>query len=155
MNPTRDTENADAHGRILGGRRIVEKVHLSGEPDRIVEVLVRELAHDPEVVFAYLYGSCAEWRPFRDIDVGVYLRSRGEHTLKVLDLVQRLGSALKRPVDLRILNDAPISFLYHVLKGELLISNDDDVLSLLIETTTRQYLDIAPLRRQATKEAFG
>jgi predicted nucleotidyltransferase len=133
----------------------VEKVHLSGEPDRIVEVLVRELAQDPEVVFAYLYGSCAESRPFRDIDVGVYLKSPSEHSNNVLDLMQRLGSELKLPVDVRILNHAPLSFLYHVLKGELLISNDDDLLSLLIENTTRQYLDIAPLRRQATKEAFG
>ena len=58
-------------------------------------------------------------------------------------------------MDVRIVNEVPISFLYHVLRGMLLFSRDDVRLAEVIEDTTRRYLDIAPLLRHSTKEAFA
>jgi hypothetical protein len=135
----------------------MKKAHRLGtkEHNRTVRALIKELARDPEIIFAYLYGSCAESRPFHDVDVGVFLREPDEQSQTVLTLAQRLSSVLRMPVDVRALNEAPMSFLYHVLRGELLISHDDDLLSSLIENTVRRYLDIAPLLRRATKEAFA
>jgi len=127
----------------------------SGEHDRIMRSLIQELAQIPDVVFAYLYGSYAELRTFHDIDVGVFLRSADPQFQTEPALAKRLSSVLKLPVDVRVLNHAPISFLYHVLRGKLLISQDHELLSSLIENTVRRHLDIAPLRRQATKEAFA
>ena len=50
----------------------------------------------------------------------------------------------------------PASFLFHVFReGHLLLSRDDTGLANRMERTVREYLDIAPLRRRATMEAFG
>jgi uncharacterized protein len=73
----------------------------------------------------------------------------------VADLTQRLAGFVPFPIDVRILNDAPVSFLYHVLIGRPIHIQDEDVLTNLMEQTVRQYLDMAPLLRQSTREAFA
>ncbi len=93
----------------------------------------------------------------RGSDVGVYLRDDqllGAVSLE-LDLAQRLSEAVKLPVDVRILNAAPVPFLYHVLKGQILVSREEERLASVMEDTIRRYLDIAPLLRHYTQEAFA
>src|SRR5712691_5437124 len=58
-------------------------------------------------------------------------------------------------VDVRILNAAPVPFLYHVLKGQILVSREEERLASVMEDTIRRYLDIAPLLRHYTQEAFA
>ncbi len=123
---------------------------------RIEECLASEVERDDEVVFAYLYGSFVESQPFHDIDVAVYLGDgRAEAvTAKALALAQRLTDHVGKPVDVRALNLSPVSFVYHLLRGRLLFSRDDSLLTDLIESTVSRYLDAAPLVRQATREAL-
>ena len=127
------------------------------ERHRIEQCLEMELANDRTVTFAYLYGSFIGPQPFRDIDVGVYLENvRADRvTVTALDLAQRLSDRAQMPVDVRILNVAPVSFLYHVLRGQLVFCRDDGVLAELMERTVSRYLDIAPLVRRGTREAFA
>jgi predicted nucleotidyltransferase len=130
----------------------------SGEQrGRIEECLAAELAGDGDVVFAYLYGSFLEPQPFHAIDVGVYLQGRPSEsqTEKAVALAQQLADRVRCPVDVRALNAAPMSFLYHVLQGRLLFSRDDSLLADVMERTVSRYLDAAPLIRQATREAFA
>jgi predicted nucleotidyltransferase len=124
---------------------------------RIVDRLATTLAHEPNIVFAYLYGSFQSADSFHDIDVGIYLArcTPGHDTMYGLDLTQRLADSISFPIDVRILNDAPVSFLYHVLKGYPLHIQDEDLLTNLMEQVVRQYLDMAPLLRQSTREAFA
>lgn len=71
----------------------------------------------------------------------------------MVTMAARLGACVQLPVDVRILNLAPTSFLYHVLRGRLIMSRDDERLASLIEETTSRYLDASPLVRRATKDA--
>jgi hypothetical protein len=136
-----------------------EKIyHLSKEQRaRVAELLAAELSAGAELAFAYLYGSFATGEAFHDVDVGVYLRPPPPkaRTLRALDLAQQLTGKVRLPVDVRILNAAPVTFLYHVFRGRLLVSHDDDLVGKVVERTIAQYLDIAPLLRHYTKEAFG
>jgi len=70
-----------------------------------------------------------------------------------------LAVALSRivgfPVDVRLANQAPLSFLFHALRGRLLIVRDETLLADLIEQTARRYHDLAPFLRQATRDAFA
>jgi predicted nucleotidyltransferase len=127
------------------------------ERERIEQCLAAELAGDRSVTFAYLYGSFVESQPFHDIDVGVYLENvqADRVTATALDLAQRLSDRAQMPVDVRILNFAPVSFLYHVLRGQLVFCRDDAVLAEVMERTVSRYLDIAPLVRRGTQEAFA
>jgi hypothetical protein len=127
------------------------------ERSRVKDQVVALLAAESRVAFAYLYGSFAEAQSFHDVDVGVYLRHEGlpGKVFPEAELAQRLSEAVKLPVDVRVLNGAPVSFLHHVLRGTLLVSHDDDLLGDIMEDTIRRYLDMAPLLRRSTKEAFA
>ena len=117
--------------------------------------IATKLSQYPDVLFAYVYGSFVEAEAFHDVDIGVYLSSNTINEDIAADLSQHLSSEVKLPVDVRILNAAPISFRFHVLRGECLLSRDDDLRTDIMEDTVRRYLDIAPVLRHATKEAFG
>jgi predicted nucleotidyltransferase len=121
---------------------------IEAERGEIERLLAGELANEPSVVIAYLYGSFVEPRPFRDIDVGVYLRTdnaKGGAAL-ALDLAQRLSEQVKLP---------PVPFLYHVLQGRLLLCRDESLLADIMERTASRYLDLAPLVRRGAQEAFA
>jgi uncharacterized protein len=124
---------------------------------RIVEQLATALARDPNIAFAYLYGSFQSTDSFHDVDIGIYLTrcQSGQDTTYALALTQRLADFISFPIDVRILNDAPVSFLYHVLRGHPIQIQDEELLTNLMEQVVRQYLDMAPLLRQSTREAFA
>jgi predicted nucleotidyltransferase len=119
--------------------------------------LAAELASDRRISFAYLYGSFGEPQAFHDIDVGVYLEDMQSDQFSViaLELSQRLSDTARMPVDVRVLNVAPVSFVYHVLRGNLLFSPNEAVLAEIMERTVARYLDIAPLLRRGALEAFA
>jgi len=130
------------------------------QPD-VREALVRrltvELEKESAVAFAYLHGSLLDSDTVHDVDVGLYLReAEAERGAAIAsELSARLTAALGLPVDVRILNAAPLPFLYHVLRGRLLLCRDEDLLTTILEDVARRYLDLAPLLHQGTKDAFA
>ena len=124
---------------------------------RLVQHLVENLKSHNEVIFAYLFGSFVEDLPFHDIDIGVYLSiiREEESTFFGLDLSQTLSIRLKIPVDVRVLNFASIPFLYHVIRGNLILERDEEIRLNFVERITARYLDLKPLLLKGTKEAFG
>jgi predicted nucleotidyltransferase len=95
--------------------------------------------------------------PFRDIDLGVFYA--GEDRVQMIEAADTLAIVLTRltgyPVDVRVLNSAPASFVYHVIREELIYERNEDLRCQVVENTIRTYLDIEPILRRATKEAFS
>ncbi len=122
------------------------------------EALRTALEKERNIVFAYIFGSFIEDIPFRDIDVGIYLNNIdiSSFTGVELELSNRMVQALPKaiPVDVRVINRAPLPFRFSVIRGQLLFSRADDVLEEFIVTTARQYLDFAPLRKRYIREAL-
>ncbi|MDE2907074.1 MAG: nucleotidyltransferase domain-containing protein [Acidobacteriota bacterium] len=112
---------------------------------------------EPELEFAWLHGSFLGGGGFHDVDVGVHLNAAADaRSRRTLDLGLRLDRDIGFPVDVRVLNDAPVTFLFHVFRGgRLLLSRNDERLADLLERTVREYLDMEPLLRRATIEAYG
>ena len=73
----------------------------------------------------------------REVDVADYEIS---HSL-------RLEKVLGLPVDVKILNDAPLSFRYHVSRGILLLNRDDSIREDFLRRTWSEYFDFLPLSR--------
>jgi hypothetical protein len=139
-------------GIIQWGMSMVR--HLEA-PDRevILQRLARALAGREEIVFAYAHGSFLLPHGFRDIDVAVWTGPHASARADV-ELARELSQVSGLPVDVRVVNPAPVSYLFHVFRGRLLTVRDERLLADLIERTARSYHDLAPLSRQATREAF-
>jgi len=110
-----------------------------------------------EISFAYIFGSFVDKIPFHDIDVGVYVSeiNKESATPYALDLAQFLSNALRIRMEVKVLNYAPASFLYHVIRGLLIFERDEDIRVSIMENTMRVYLDIKPVIRRSIKEAFA
>lgn len=121
--------------------------------DKAYRELQEALAGRPEVAFAYLHGSFAQGLPYHDLDVALYLSSVPEDTFEYgmqlsVELTQRLGF----PVDVRILNEAPLGFQHSALQGEVLLVRDEDLLTDFIEQVSRDYAEFAYLGRAYLRE---
>ena len=125
--------------------------------ERIVDILSAEIAREPRIAFAFVYGSLLEQDAVHDVDLGIYLDAKPPSASMeyMLELSARLSQLARIPVDVRILNEAPNSFVYHVLRGRLIYCRDETQVSDVIEGTAARYLDIAPVLRRATREAYS
>ena len=120
------------------------------------ETLVSRLKGRPEILFAILYGSAAEGGPFRDLDIALYV----DRTLipaaadldHAFDLAEELERVVPYPVDVRVINDAPLPFRYNVSRGTALVVNDEERFFHFLERTWDDYLDFEPVAMQYLKE---
>ena len=111
-----------------------------------------------DIHFSYMFGSFIEENtPFHDIDLGVFFaeKNRLRMTEAAIDLAILLSWKTAYPVDVRVLNFAPVSFVYHALRGELIYEKNTDIRCQVMENTVRKYLDMKPILYRATKEAYS
>ena len=139
---------------------VEKKLSPGGPPDRdeVVRVLADRLASEPDVNFAYLFGSVAKGRTrgASDVDVAVHFAHEGdaEETRtpsdrldRALELEARLERAMGRPVQVVVLNDAPLELRYNVLAhGVLITAPDDHARRRFYVDTGWRYYDMAPAR---------
>ena len=115
----------------------------------IKESLTRILAGREEILFAYLFGSFVHDPGFHDLDVGIYLREdafpfpgpRGAFDLEIaagLDLEKNLGY----PVDVKVLNQAPVALCHAATNGTVLFSRDEAQRLRWVDTPWDRYLDM-------------
>ena len=127
--------------------------------EQIVGRLQRELDARPEIVLALLHGSFPDGGTYRDIDVALWLDpirlSREERFRYAVDLSVQLHLQMASPIDVRVLNDAPLAFRYHALQGRRLVVRDETFLDELRARTWDDYFDFQPFARQYLREALS
>jgi predicted nucleotidyltransferase len=121
--------------------------------NRILEKLTRCLAEKQEILFAYVLGTFLTGDDFQDIDVGIFL---DEKTMPRIDTLRyelelaveaedciKPGEVFKRyiPIDIKVVNDAPVTFRYSVSKGKLLFSKDENTREEFLCRTWQEYFD--------------
>ena len=120
---------------------------------------IREfLSIKKEILFAYLYGSFIEIENFRDIDIGIYLDEKIADKIDPIDyeisLSLMLEKELRIPVDVKIINFAPLSFKYHVTSGKLLFSKNESKREEFLCNTWMLYFDFLPIAKIYLKEVL-
>jgi predicted nucleotidyltransferase len=138
-----------------------EREHRSMPPrpldrEALVEALRRRLGARPEIVFAVLHGSFTAGGPYRDVDVAVWVTpdrrpDTGWHRY-ALDLGAELTVALDAPVDVQVLNEAPLGFRYHALNGRQLLVRDEEFFHTVRERTWDEYFDFLPFARENLRQ---
>jgi len=113
----------------------------------------------PEIVFAFLHGSFLSEPSFRDIDLGIFVRDidRSDYWNYEYRLTREIENALHSSfvIEVKVINEAPLSFCFHVITGKLLFAQDEDFLVDFMIHTARDYLDMAPLRKRYITEAMA
>lgn len=131
---------------------------INKEQKEAIRKRVADFLHKrPEISFAYLHGSFLE-NDFRDIDVAVYLTEISERDALQyeLNLENELGKLTGFWADVRILNHAPLSFKFNVIKNGILLFSKDERIRCDFECLTIvEYQDVDFLRKIYRMEALG
>jgi len=111
-----------------------------------------------DIIFAYIYGSFVRSDKFSDIDIGIFVRKK--RSLEPLNyefkFEKEIQSFIHLPVDVRIINHAPLSFVYNVIKEGILITDKDASIRADFEGIIfKKYLDFAFFRKQYLKEVVN
>ncbi|BCX02602.1 MAG: hypothetical protein KatS3mg053_0540 [Candidatus Roseilinea sp.] len=110
----------------------------------VIADVKRELADylsgRPEIVFAILYGSAAEGRPFHDVDVAVYVDESQwvgqDRYAYIFMLADALAQCIPYPVDVRLIKDAPLPFRYNISRGQPIFARDPAALADFLSRTS-------------------
>ncbi|MGH7555305.1 MAG: type VII toxin-antitoxin system MntA family adenylyltransferase antitoxin [Longimicrobiales bacterium] len=123
---------------------------------RLTELLAdlwRALDPERDILFAYLFGSMAKGHTgaSSDVDVAVSLRN-GEGVAarvdRALALEGSLEETLRRPVQVVVLDDAPLDLRHNVLRhGPIILTRDEPARHRVYVDHTRQYYDMEHARR--------
>lgn len=113
--------------------------------------LIREkLSSSDNVAAVYLFGSQARGsaRPNSDVDLGVLYRSPPAETLlaQPFELQAELAQALRKPVDIVVMNTAPVDLIHRILRDGHIVFEADKSLRIAFEVRARnQYFDLLPI----------
>ena len=127
----------------------------ASEKEDIVSAISSHLQREcAEIAAAYLFGSFVKEEAFSDIDLGILMNTDFERPLEYeLELESRLERILKYPVDIRIINGAPLSFCQNVIRhGRVIVDRDPNLRADFEGQTLKQYFDFARFRRQYLAE---
>jgi predicted nucleotidyltransferase len=137
-------------------KKIQKKYRIDQRPkESLVHTLADYLQTQRQgVVFAYIFGSFVKNDGFSDIDVGVYLLDGRRNALDFeLRLETELEGIIKYPMDVRILNFAPISFAQRVIKTGMVILDRNPCLRADFEgLTLKKYFDFSMFRKKYLHE---
>lgn len=125
-------------------------------PDKDFDIeKAREIFAKYSVKFAYIHGSFIEGgeNPMSDVDIAIVVDDTVKKD-KYLKLELELGSELElekvvgeKEADVRIINEAPLNFKFHVIRdGNLLYAIDDDARCEFEEYITDMYCDFQPIK---------
>jgi predicted nucleotidyltransferase len=136
------------------------EMHQLSETDKkeIKEKIKDILEKKSEISFAFTHGSFVKEGHFRDIDIAIFLDQIPESLIDYeLSLETELMSAVGTyQVDVRVLNMAPLSFKYNVIKnGAILLVKDDNKRTDFQEVVLSLYFDFEPYRNNYLRETIG
>lgn len=121
-----------------------------------LQPIVTRLAQRPEILAVVLYGSFLKSETFRDIDLALLVDEQKLLPEQFLDYeLDRLGELArlsKFPLDIRIVNRAPVLFRYAVTQGQVLFCRDARIWVEFCERTWGEYLDFEPVARRYIEE---
>jgi uncharacterized protein len=122
--------------------------------EEILDEIVLILNKRDEIVLAYVFGSFIDPDIFSDIDIGVLTVGNIKSPLKYeFELEIEIEDRIGYPIDVRILNNAPLSFCQNVIRhGRIILEKDANLTAEFMGQTLKKYFDFAPFRRKYLEE---
>lgn len=117
------------------------------EKEKIKKNLIKIIQNKEEVIFAYLHGRFLI-NGFNDIDLAFFVNGIDDILDYEISVSLEIEKQIHFPIDVKVLNPAPLGFKYEVTKGELLFSRNEDMRTDYIEKVWYQYLDFKPVEKE-------
>lgn len=125
----------------------------------LIQQLKENLMKEENIIFAYLHGSFLREEEFNDVDIALYLDEKAAGEIDPVDfelsLSLKIEKVLKVPVDIKLLNYAPLSFRYQVTRGYLLVNRLTSKREEFLCKTWGDYFDFQPIARIYLKEVLN
>jgi len=123
----------------------------------ILEQIAALFEAKQNILFAYVFGSFVGKNEFSDIDIGVFA---AEETIEGLDLELKLEEEIRSlvhfPVDVRMINRAPCSFVYRLIKDGRLVKDSAPSRRADFEGLVfKKYSDFSFYRKQYLREVIN
>jgi hypothetical protein len=113
------------------------------------------LRRHEEIAAAYCHGSFLT-DAFADIDLGVLLYTAlGDPVIYEMSLENELEKLISYSVDIRVINEAPISFCQAVVRGKVILDRDPNRRAEFESRVLREYFDFAPFRQRYLAEVLN
>jgi len=124
--------------------------------DRIIQKISSDLLkHHEEIVAAYCYGSFLTGA-FADIDLGLLLYITPDELITYeMSLETELEKLISYSVDIRVINQAPISFCQAVVRGKVIVDRDPNRRADFETRVLKEYFDFAPFRQRYLAEVLN
>ena len=125
------------------------------EKEKVIQIISSHLFQQyDEILAVYIFGSFISERHFSDIDIGIITAMDLNKLLDFeLKLENRLEKLIKYPVDVRILNRAPISFSQNVFRtGRVIIDKNPNMRADFEGRILKQYFDFSPFQQRYLQE---
>ncbi len=130
-------------------------------PDKkkeIEEIIRTFLLHEcAEVITAYLFGSFVTGEAFSDIDLALLTGKSPEYPFSYeLSLETKIEKMIKFPVDVRIIDKAPVPFSQNVIRtGKVILDRDPNFRAAFESIVLRQYFDFSFYRKRYLEEVLN
>jgi uncharacterized protein len=112
---------------------------------------------EPEVISAYIFGSFVQEDKFSDIDLALLFKTQIDKPLDfeiALEII--LEDSIGYPFDVRVLNDAPLSFCQVVFRnGKLIVDSKPNFRSDFTGNILKQYFDFSYFRQRYLREVLN
>lgn len=161
-NKTKDPPGiGDIMSAELFRRKKKKTVLCPEEKEELVKKITTFIRKRSNAAFAYIYGSFLEDDGFSDIDIALYFHRKNLPVEGgIINLEIQMEAELQKEFghlfDVRIINHAPVSFCYNVLKnGKLIYTGDDDLRVNFFTATVKKYIDFLPYRKRYLREVLG
>ena len=123
---------------------------------KLIHTVRTVLEKHPYINFAYVFGSYATgkigWK--RDVDIAIHVNRKiswKEH----VTLIHEIEDAVKKPVDLIILNEAPPILAYEIIsKGKPILTRNNQLKTEVEVKIMHEYLDLKFKLKTYYKELF-
>ncbi len=123
---------------------------------KIIVKRISKILNDREdIIFAYIFGSFVTSPTFSDIDVGIFvdLKEVKDSLELELELEDLLEKEIRYPMDVRIINRAPIYFSYEVIKnGHLIVDKKPSLRADFEGRIFKTYFDMLHFREEYLAE---
>lgn len=124
------------------------------QKESILEDIASALERHGEIILAYVFGSFIHGDTFSDIDIGVLTGEDIDFCLDFeLNLEIEIEDIVKYPMDIRVINNAPLSFCQNVIRhGRVILERDADMHADFMGKILKEYFEFAPFRRRYLRE---